>query len=264
MSFAPVSGAEQRIAHYLGLNRPLTDEKSNDLYRALHADYMRKWRQLRAEQAERDAGRFMLSEERRRDQATLQRVQSEMYQTRREPGMNCRNCTTPLSEYALRKVARGLPITGLCLRCYNGGKKIKRECRDCGAKLANIYAKQCKPCSHARLQADTALQERRIAATKAALARPDVKARHARACRIIGDKRIAWCPVDRRDEYLRLMNRIGAAEAKAQILASMMPFERQLQRVLTGEVRVVDKVRVPGRVHSFSLTGNAASMVAHG
>lgn len=45
--------SEQRIEHLINIGRPLTDEESDELYRALHADYMRKWRldQLRRKRA---------------------------------------------------------------------------------------------------------------------------------------------------------------------------------------------------------------------
>lgn len=46
--------AEQRIEHLINIGRPLTDQESDELYRALHADYMRKWRQERARRAERE------------------------------------------------------------------------------------------------------------------------------------------------------------------------------------------------------------------
>lgn len=36
--------SEQRIEQLINIGRPLTDEESDELYRALHADYMRKWR----------------------------------------------------------------------------------------------------------------------------------------------------------------------------------------------------------------------------
>lgn len=37
--------SQQRMKDLLAItDRPLTDQESDDLYRALHADYMRKWR----------------------------------------------------------------------------------------------------------------------------------------------------------------------------------------------------------------------------
>ena len=41
--------SELRIAELINCGRPLTDEESDDLYRALHADYMRQWRLARAQ-----------------------------------------------------------------------------------------------------------------------------------------------------------------------------------------------------------------------
>lgn len=41
--------SQQRIHQLINIGRPLTDEESDELYRALHADYMRKWRLARLE-----------------------------------------------------------------------------------------------------------------------------------------------------------------------------------------------------------------------
>lgn len=41
--------SQQRIEQLVNAGRPLTDDESNDLYRALHADYMCKWRKARDE-----------------------------------------------------------------------------------------------------------------------------------------------------------------------------------------------------------------------
>lgn len=177
--------------------------------------------------------------------------------------MNCSACSRPLSDIVARKMKRGIPVTGMCLPCYNASKRVRRVCQDCGATVSSYYARRCKPCSHIVWMADSALQERRIAATKAARATPEARARHARACRRIGNKRIAWCPEDRRDEYLRLMVRIGAAKARAAIWETMSPFERQLSRVREG-ARVVEKLALKPQAPAYSLTGNAAGMLVYG
>ena len=36
--------AQQRLEHLLSLKRPLEPDEQDELYRSLHADYMRKWR----------------------------------------------------------------------------------------------------------------------------------------------------------------------------------------------------------------------------
>lgn len=65
--------SEQRIEQLINCGRPLTDDESDELYRALHADYMRKWRQARAdadarrEEAARRTHDIMRSEMRRND-----------------------------------------------------------------------------------------------------------------------------------------------------------------------------------------------------
>lgn len=71
--------SEQRIEQLINAGRPLTDHESDELYRALHADYMRKWRARRAEAMERAAGRFAMTEERKYEQALLPKVQAELY-----------------------------------------------------------------------------------------------------------------------------------------------------------------------------------------
>lgn len=68
--------SEQRIKHLVNLDRALTEEESDELYRALHADYMRKWRQHRAQQMQREMGRFAAErslEERKRLLAEMRR-----------------------------------------------------------------------------------------------------------------------------------------------------------------------------------------------
>lgn len=55
MAFVPKSGPEQRIEYLIALSgeRALTEAESDDLYRALHADYCRKWRAARKKADER-------------------------------------------------------------------------------------------------------------------------------------------------------------------------------------------------------------------
>lgn len=74
---ATLTRSQQRIEQLINCGRPLTDDESDELYRALHADYMWKWRQHRAEQMEREAGRFAIAEDRRREKLLLAKVQRE-------------------------------------------------------------------------------------------------------------------------------------------------------------------------------------------
>jgi hypothetical protein len=64
--------SEQRIEQLINAGRPLTDEESEELYRALHADYMCKWRAARAK-AERRRYDLMASEP---DQARMRLLES--------------------------------------------------------------------------------------------------------------------------------------------------------------------------------------------
>ncbi len=41
--------SQQRLEQLINAGRPLTKAESDELYRALHADYMRKWRLAKAE-----------------------------------------------------------------------------------------------------------------------------------------------------------------------------------------------------------------------
>jgi ribosome-binding protein aMBF1 (putative translation factor) len=41
--------SQQRIAQLINCGRPLTEAESDELFRALHADYMRKWRLARSQ-----------------------------------------------------------------------------------------------------------------------------------------------------------------------------------------------------------------------
>jgi hypothetical protein len=47
---------QERLVELINIGRPLTDAESDELYRLLHADYMRKWRAAKRknEQARRD------------------------------------------------------------------------------------------------------------------------------------------------------------------------------------------------------------------
>ena len=69
-------------------------------------------------------------------------------------------------------------------------------------------------------------------------------------------RRLGWLPDARRREYINMRSRLGAAEAKRRILASMTPFERQLARV-AGGATLVDRFVPPTRTYSFTLGGVA-------
>ena len=49
--------SEQRLEWLKTRNRPLTDEESDELYRALHAIYVRDWKRHRAKLTERELNR---------------------------------------------------------------------------------------------------------------------------------------------------------------------------------------------------------------
>lgn len=78
MTFILKTKAEQRIEQLINCGRPLTDGESDELYRALHADYMRKWRIEKAKRIEREAGRFVQAESRKHELQLLKRTRAEM------------------------------------------------------------------------------------------------------------------------------------------------------------------------------------------
>lgn len=69
--------SEQRIEQLINIGRPLTEEESDELYRALHADYMRKWRLAKAAAAERAWRQSMTAQQRKEEKRLLERVKQE-------------------------------------------------------------------------------------------------------------------------------------------------------------------------------------------
>lgn len=63
-----------------------------------------------------------------------------------------------------------------------------------------------------------------------------MESRRAHAGRKRTETCLAWCPPELRDEYRHLVRskRLPAAEAKATILATLTPFERQMWAVRNG------------------------------
>jgi adenylate kinase len=74
---ATLTRSQQRIAQLINAGRPLTEEESEELYRALHADYMRKWRAEKAKKLEREAGRFIQAESRKHELQLLMLARAE-------------------------------------------------------------------------------------------------------------------------------------------------------------------------------------------
>jgi hypothetical protein len=72
--------SQQRIEQLINAGRPLTDEESDELYRALHADYMRKWRAAKAEAIARRASYHVEIEARQHERELLERLRDEMHQ----------------------------------------------------------------------------------------------------------------------------------------------------------------------------------------
>lgn len=64
--------SQTRLEQLLSLKRPLDELEQEELYRALHADYMRQWRAKKAE-----GGRFVEAEARKHELALLYRARAE-------------------------------------------------------------------------------------------------------------------------------------------------------------------------------------------
>jgi len=122
--------------------------------------------------------------------------------------------------------------------------------------------KAYKVASGRRLRADYNASEAGQAANRAKRASVGQKAR---------ERMLAWCPADRRDEYTKLREKIGAPEARRMMeadialresarLAAMTPFERQMERVKNG-ARVVDKPVFRKADHDFTLGGVATGLI---
>lgn len=75
-AWRPLTQAEQRLAYLEGLKRPLTEEESDDLRRAMHAVYVYQQKQ-RAKRLEREMHRDVLEKHRAEELALLGRLVAE-------------------------------------------------------------------------------------------------------------------------------------------------------------------------------------------
>ena len=102
----------------------------------------------------------------------------------------------------------------------------------CGRELDRRNTSgRCRSCFWKPLNADPARTERRIAALRATLARPDQRERLVETCRANSRVRMSWCPERYRDEYRRLTRSamLTAAEARAAIEQLVERDERREQ-----------------------------------
>lgn len=94
-----------------------------------------------------------------------------------------------------------------------------RPCAMCSKIITHSKTGLCR--SHAAKQAlqDAELRQRRVEAQREALARPEVRELWLRNCRAAAQARLAWCPIEYRDEYRRLAGAwaMNAAEARRMI-----------------------------------------------
>jgi hypothetical protein len=76
-TFVYKTRSEQRLEWLKTRNRPLTDEESDELYRVLHAIYVRDRRMYYAGQVEREATRRARTEDTQRNAQLLEKVLDE-------------------------------------------------------------------------------------------------------------------------------------------------------------------------------------------
>lgn len=77
--FGPIkTRAQQRIEQLINAGRPLTEAESDELYRALHADYMKKWRDRRAARASAEMGGRVLDRHRDEEAGLLEKIEREV------------------------------------------------------------------------------------------------------------------------------------------------------------------------------------------
>lgn len=171
----------------------------------------------------------------------------------------CKSCGKELSRRLRLKIAKGEPTSGLCAPCWRASVKIERRCVDCSALVHNRKAQRCRKCGNARLAADPAFEAHRLERMREALTDPAVRERKAIGSRRYAAKKMAWLPDHHREEYFRILNKVGRAEiARGLIRERMTPFERQISRVMEGKARVVPKISIRPREHDFTLGGVSA------
>lgn len=180
-----------------------------------------------------------------------------------KPTLHCRTCDKPLSDSLHRKAARGVKTTGVCLTCWRDSiRKPARFCADCGVPVSSNSSARCHACANKLLAADEAREAQRIESIRAAASTPERQANYLRTNRLIGERKLAWCPPERRAEYFKLLKKHGSsAPARAEIEASMSPFEKKLAAVRQG-AKVVRKIELRRPDHAFTLGGVSAGMVA--
>lgn len=79
--------SQQRMRDLINADHPLSDGERDELYRCLHADYMRKWRAAKAAEIEKEAISLVERETRKHEELLLERVRLERKQPlpRRRP-----------------------------------------------------------------------------------------------------------------------------------------------------------------------------------
>lgn len=116
----------------------------------------------------------------------------------------------------------------------------------------------------AERRAEQAERARRVNAKRVyGPVRPEIRHRMAKGLLEHNERKVAWCPQDRRDEYKRLVHSMGAAEAKRIILADieakkveLTPFERQMEALRNG-ARLIAKPVFRGKEYDFTLGGGS-------
>lgn len=171
--------------------------------------------------------------------------------TRHSKTGRCKPCATRLSRqdpaFEERRLA-GLRKT-FATPEYRAQKRTERQRTEIARKDDPVW-QAYKQASGKRLRADFD-------------AHPDAKAkslaRRGDVGKLLTERRIGWCPVERRDQYQQLRKKVGVREARRMIEAEMTPFERQMSR-LRGGARLIDKPDLRPTGPAYSLVGNATAL----
>jgi hypothetical protein len=172
--------------------------------------------------------------------------------TRQSKSGRCRPCATranhadPVKE-ARRKEAHRLACAQPEYRAKQKAARRKVEAERAGDPAWRAY----KQASGRRLRACYDADE---AAQAANLAKRTLVGGK------LSERALAWCPVDRRADYLVLRDKTGAAEARRMIEAAMTPFERQLAKVASG-AGLVAKPDLRTGGPGYTLGGVASGMI---
>lgn len=172
--------------------------------------------------------------------------------TRQSKTGRCQSCATKVSRRDPEREARRLAAQKATMQTPEFRTALGRRMRE-------VFAERRKDPAYVEARRQ---QGQRLRALYDAS--PEAQALNASKRAIVGRKlrmqRLPWLPEARRHEYENMRDKVGAAEAKRRILASMTPFERQMARVANG-AGLVAAFKPITSDHAFTLGGVATGMI---